>query len=320
MPGFTTHYLFGAQVLDRLYAPGLKEILKENRKVYNLGLQGPDIFFYKVTTHLHKGPENPGAYLHKHQIDDLFDSFFEILGDMPAGKKKDVCAAYTFGFLCHYVLDSTCHPYIYWKTDRLNKEKRNFTFGIHSEIETSIDAGILKRYRHVRPLDFHADETIALSEEELDTVSAFLSAAINRTYEHAPDARGFTVSPAYVRHAINGLKKGCVLLRDRRGIKKKAVSSMETLLFRYPVISGLFVTNRPKNPKKVFNEEHKKWANPWDARDTSTASVPDMFNRALSVCLETFGSLAKNPMPAAADELLRSLTKRTYHGALLVAP
>lgn len=314
MPGFTTHYLFGTEVLKHLNASKLKKTIQENRKVYNLGLQGPDIFFFKLTTHLHKGHRNPGVYLHEKQINGFFTSCFETIKDMPVGREKERCIAYACGFVCHYILDSVCHPYIYWKTNSLIKKKRSNTFGIHSEIETSIDAGLLKRCRGLRPLDFHTGGTIALSASELKTVSAFLSSVINRTYARVNEADGFQVSPSYVRRAVTGLQKGCVLLRDRNGIKKKAVRSVECFLFRFTILSGLFVTNHPKNPKRFFNEEHRVWTNPWDNKNVSTASVPELFNRALSLSIEALCTLGTSPKAATIDRLLQSMARYTYHG------
>lgn len=317
MPGFTTHHLFGAQVLEQLNNTSLKQTLEQNRRPFNLGLQGPDIFFFKLTAHLHRGCKNPGVYLHEHQIREFFGSCFEKLLNMPAGRAKEQCIAYVSGFLCHYTLDSICHPYIYWKTNSLLKKKRKNTFGIHSEIETSIDAGILKKYRNLKPLDFHTYEAVALTKEELNTISSFLSDAINRTYAKAPDAGSFRVSPFYVKRAITGLQKGCLLLKDRSGLKKKAVRSIECFLFRFPIISGMFVTNRPKNPGKFFNESHQEWTNPWDESMVSTDSVPEMFDRALVVCRRAFGFMEDMPQKGDFEKLLQSIGKYSYHGALL---
>ena len=45
MPGITAHYIFGQKVLDK-YPKEIKNIVIENKDLFNIGLQGPDILFY----------------------------------------------------------------------------------------------------------------------------------------------------------------------------------------------------------------------------------------------------------------------------------
>ena len=46
MPGFASHYLFGQQSLSHLKEDQEYHILSLHPHAYNLGLQGPDIFYY----------------------------------------------------------------------------------------------------------------------------------------------------------------------------------------------------------------------------------------------------------------------------------
>lgn len=55
MPGFMTHYLFGVKNLQQIRQNGecrtLLESIDRNKTVFQLGLQGPDIFFYHLASH-----------------------------------------------------------------------------------------------------------------------------------------------------------------------------------------------------------------------------------------------------------------------------
>lgn len=46
MPGFASHYLFGQQSLSHLKEDQEYHILSLHPHAYNLGLAGPDIFYY----------------------------------------------------------------------------------------------------------------------------------------------------------------------------------------------------------------------------------------------------------------------------------
>lgn len=47
MPGFTTHIIMGKELVDALDESFfLKKLLSSEGGAYNLGLQGPDVYFY----------------------------------------------------------------------------------------------------------------------------------------------------------------------------------------------------------------------------------------------------------------------------------
>ena len=48
MPGFTTHYLFGVKAYNDLPNNYLKHVISKYRWLYQIGLQGPDIFFIYI--------------------------------------------------------------------------------------------------------------------------------------------------------------------------------------------------------------------------------------------------------------------------------
>lgn len=45
MPGFTTHYILGMKAYNDMPQNNLKFIIAKYRWLYQLGLQGPDMFF-----------------------------------------------------------------------------------------------------------------------------------------------------------------------------------------------------------------------------------------------------------------------------------
>ena len=45
MPGFITHLILGDQATHFIEDKGILNLIETNRKAFNLGLEGPDIFF-----------------------------------------------------------------------------------------------------------------------------------------------------------------------------------------------------------------------------------------------------------------------------------
>lgn len=104
MPTTYTHYRFGQQVLRQLPIE-LHACIDAHHDLFNLGLHGPDIFFY-----YHPLTTNPvnrvGHSMHHLPGRAVFRRFLALDDGSDAG------LAYLAGFLCHFVLDSSCHGLI----------------------------------------------------------------------------------------------------------------------------------------------------------------------------------------------------------------
>lgn len=142
MPTTYAHYRFGNHVLAKLPAE-YQTIIKEYRDLYNIGLHGPDLLFY------YKAPKkNPvsqlGFAMHERPGYEFFQpacDFVRLLHNPSAAK------AYLFGFMCHFALDSNCHPYV----EQMVRQSHQ----THSAIEAEFDRYLMKKDRldpmHYRP-------------------------------------------------------------------------------------------------------------------------------------------------------------------------
>ena len=64
--------------------------------------------------------------------------------------------SYLVGLICHYVLDSNVHPYVFYKTGKFDKKmKSTYKYNtIHLFMETFIDNDMIKRREKVNPYKF----------------------------------------------------------------------------------------------------------------------------------------------------------------------
>ncbi|MBQ9168573.1 MAG: zinc dependent phospholipase C family protein [Oscillospiraceae bacterium] len=103
MPANYAHYRFGKQVLATLPAD-VRQCIQRFRRMYDMGLHGPDIFFYY----------NPFL---KTAVGDLGETFHrqtgqEFFARVCAKADSEAARAYLYGLLGHYCLDSHCHPFV----------------------------------------------------------------------------------------------------------------------------------------------------------------------------------------------------------------
>ncbi|BBE30540.1 hypothetical protein OSSY52_06810 [Tepiditoga spiralis] len=112
MPDLLTHIIFG----NRMY----KDI--KNHKMFNLGLMGPDPFFYVVKD---KNYKNAGDKLHNVKYMDFLKELNKISPD------------YAMGYFLHMFLDEQFHPKIFEVAGSGRK---------HKKFEVLMDAVYVRKY------------------------------------------------------------------------------------------------------------------------------------------------------------------------------
>lgn len=143
MPTTYAHYRFGRDVYKQL-PDQAQSIIRSHGGLYNIGLHGPDLlFYYKV---YQKTPvSQTGFAMHDRPGNEFFQQAAKVMKKRygrPCSKSgfsflTSSKYAYLFGFLCHFALDSNCHPYV----ERMVRET-----GIsHSEIEAELDRDLMAR-------------------------------------------------------------------------------------------------------------------------------------------------------------------------------
>ena len=130
MPAFYAHYRFGCDVLDILPLD-IQTICRENRVLFDIGLHGPDIFFF----HTPLIPNPISKYGHALHGANGSELLIQAKNVIKAASDKEASLAYWYGFLCHLALDSSCHPGVY--------KAQTYTGAGHTAIETALDHMLL---------------------------------------------------------------------------------------------------------------------------------------------------------------------------------
>ena len=131
MPTTYAHLSFGQRVLAMLN-PDTRELAQRELTLFHIGLHGPDILFYhqplggdrvtKVGYHTHA---EPGRV--------FFEEARQVLSKPTT---RAAALSYAIGVLCHYILDSECHPLV--------REMESSTL-YHNQIETAFDRQLMER-------------------------------------------------------------------------------------------------------------------------------------------------------------------------------
>ena len=191
MPALYAHYHFGDKVINHLN-PAIKKIIVENRQLFDIGVQGPDIFFYYQP--LKSNPVSRfGINMHNENASSFFDKMHLVYARYNGN--KDALMAYLLGFACHYSLDYIDHPYIaeYMKEANVS----------HFAIESDYD-------RHLMHQDGHFNSCVDKIIPSIENASVIQSCF-----------KDFSIKE--VQKAIKGIRDYNVILLSKSKIKFKSL-------------------------------------------------------------------------------------------------
>lgn len=286
MPGFVTHYIFGKETYRRLRQQDQKRNLYNNRAAYGLGLQGPDIFFYYLPSYVLHG-HNIGALAHTCETNAFFRGLLHGYCHMTNDEDRGIAEAYLTGYLGHYLLDTTCHPYIYAMTHYKGRTKDYFSH--HAYLETDIDTALLAIKLHRGLGSFFIGDTLRLTRRQKRVIAELLYNAYHYAFPT------YRLKRLTMRLGIFSIQLGLRILRDRTGQKKVLFRFVEKHFPGYPVFSPLIASDSLFFRTDPFNLRHARWANPWDERRISTESFFDLYRKAgrryLSMSAELYAAL-----------------------------
>ena len=324
MPGFTTHYIIGMKAYNDLKNNQLKHIIAKYRWLYQLGVQGPDIFFYNIPILRHRDYRNVGSYMHEAHVGDLLRCCLAHISQIRSRQQKEQAIAYFCGFLCHYIGDYICHPFVYGRIGYDIDNPSTKHHGKHAFLENEIDAILLKKYKHKKPSEFNQAATICLNGQETQFISRFLASCINETYYPITYRNNFQVTPAMIHRSILAIRFGCRTLSDKSGRKKHHIERVESIFLKNPVASAKIVTDTISDHRESLNLSHQVWVNPWKKSLASTASFVDLFQQSLMKCSQVYyllNEIISSQVPMEEQDfhrILQELGSYSYHSGLPV--
>lgn len=259
MPATVTHYLHAVSVLS---APGGSFTQDICTPAFLLGAQGSDfLYFHRILPIVWRGKSRRdlGIKLHRIKADCLFSSFARYLAAHPNAREA---RSYAMGFLCHYALDSTAHPFVYAMQKALIERdhiRRNGIF-VHNRIESAIDVILLNERCRERGNDFNFDKALTTDRQIIRACADIVSHAVAElTGEQLPTAvfeRGFDDFRALQRFS-----------RDPHGVKYRLIRGIERVAFLPRSLSTFVRTSAADRSFDYMNAAAGEWQNPYSPDD-----------------------------------------------------
>ncbi|MDR1066700.1 MAG: zinc dependent phospholipase C family protein [Clostridiales bacterium] len=275
MPGLITHYICAQACGQKINDEQLKNLLLSRRRIYNIGAQGPDVFFYYLPSVFRKSIYQMGATMHKTKISDFFNSIITAIDKIDSARAKSSSIAYLCGYITHYALDSHTHPYIYYKsgfkTDGDGKRKIAHSVN-HRNFETNIDVLMLDIVSSEKPSDKKIWEFVNARYAEAMCVSELISGVLM-------DAYGFKLSKKQVYNAFRSMRFINFILQSKGGRKRSVMEFIENITVKEHVVTSLI--HGESDGYDYLNLKNGEWFYPWENKTSFNRAFTDMFDDAV---------------------------------------
>lgn len=285
MPGLLTHQMFGERILALLGEDTFQT--EDERDAFLLGNQGPDPFFYTFYCPYGSTLRKLSRRMHRRNCVRAFDGMRTLASHMQDGA-RDIADAYLYGFVCHYVLDSVCHPYVYSLEYLLMNSGvpglEDAPTQIHAQIETDLDCMMLWRdkgetietYRPYLEVSKGSPRVLAV----IDRLIRFVAAG---TYQTKIPANSY-------RMAIRNMRRCNRFIYSPTGRKRDAIGKAERLVRPHSFAQAMSHRTTVRDTCDYDNRNHLPWTNPFTG-EVSTESFLDLFEKCESLSLDAIEAL-----------------------------
>lgn len=271
MPSIVTHHLFAKDCLK-----GYEK--KVNKDVYYIFAQSFDnLTYYHFFLGFKNKVKRLGSEGQRTKTNEYFLNILDYMKEHELKDNPDVLG-YLLGSICHYALDSTCHPFVIYQAGitTTNKKYR----GGHEKIEVMIDA-IMYEKKVGKPLyQANLSDTLLPKITFKKNLETTISEVFLQTYK--VDKMG--------KKYLKAVKTGNFILKyfvtDKTGFKKKIYKIKDH--FGKGKMYQYLSFNITKIDKSYLNLEHEKWCYPTDNTIVKDSSFYDLYDEAVAFAKKLF--------------------------------
>ena len=276
MPATVAHAYFSKDVFDILPSNIKNKIDCSRIKMFGQSMDS--LMFYNLFSILPgKNIRKFSSTFHNEKSQEYFINLVKSIKSHNLENDMDVCS-YLAGMICHYVLDSTMHPYIIYKTGVFDKHKRNtFKYNhIHEFMEIFLDNDMVLRREKSNPYKFRLDKFCFNTRKFSFGLNTVIKDSFKKTF-------GVDKMDKIYFKSLKQMKNNLYFFRrDPNGLKLFFYKILDTIttrkVFRFEAISY----HHPlKDKHNYLNSNHEVWRNPVIYNMTSSESFVELYLKAI---------------------------------------
>lgn len=278
MPATFTHGIFAIDVYNELL-PRTNEVLDSNLTQYKMFAQSMDsMMFYNIES------IKPGKSLrtfqhtfHSTKTREFFITLTKYIKEKNIYNDSEVMA-FLYGFVCHYVLDSNIHPFVFYKTGYFNKkDKESYKYNnLHSFMETYLDNYLITKRISSVPYNFRIDNFCFDLKRFNYNLQECIDYVFNKVFNIKNMAKIYYISLKQMKGFLRRYRF------DKLGIKRFGYRAIDYItpkfIFRFEALSYHY---HPKDSEYYLNLKHNIWYNPCDKKLFSYESFDDLYKKSI---------------------------------------
>ena len=304
MPDLVTHYCFGEQVSAALPAGPARALRGE---IFGHATAGPDVWFScGFAGGRNRALAGRGDVMHEQNTGAFL---LALAQSARTGPGRDELFSYLAGFLCHYCLDRTAHPYIVCKTGNYDGTAATLPYrGAHMRLERAIDSWVIRRYYGGVPGLFSLPRRVLKLRRLPERMRTGLESAYASVY-------GWTGAWEALNAAIRDQRLFYALVQDPAGLLNAAAPLLDDgkSPYDYRVLS---YRGRDLDGVDFLNAGRAPWHHPCDPSLVSRESFPDLFERARTLAVSLTEEAWRFVYLDGAPELAEKLGNASYSTGL----
>ena len=282
MPNIYTHSRFILDIYEKLDIETKFFLVDQKQKLTTFAQSIDPLFLYDVkkikkTSRL----RNFAHYFHKNKSNLFFTNLINYIKYNNLEHDPEIIS-FLYGFISHYILDSTFHPYVIYKTGKYNKEDKN-TYkykGKHHLMETYIDKYYISIREKINPNTYKIYDLLYTK-----TFSTELNQMIDIVFKETYNVNNMS---KFYNKSINDMKFLYKHLRyDPKGIKEKVYKIIYKLTPRDIPTDIRYISYHytEKGLSKYLNLEHRIWNYPTHKSKKYNYSINDLYLKSLFKCI-----------------------------------
>ena len=279
MPSIATHHVFADMVFNELNNK-IQNTFKVEKQIYYTFAQSHDYLFYSFN----KKVREIGHTAHHRETQNYLINIVKEIKEKKLENEQS-CIAYLHGAVTHYCLDTTCHPFVFYKTGIYYKDlpERHKYRNEHTHMEKHLDAYYYTKY-------YKKDYTkVSINKDIIKkpVINTNLENLISKVYKETYNVDNIG---NYYRSSIKQAKLINIFINDKTGIKQAIAKTINVFTKSHPE----YYTTYIKQPILDFlNLERKTWNHPCNTEETFNYSFDDLMNIAKKKCLNIIKEIDK---------------------------
>ena len=310
MPNILTHDLFAMDVLGKLKDEKIKAIIKRYPKEYHIGANGPDfLFYYNVfpwqNSESNKRISSYGGLVHRKKINQFFEMAIVLCNTEEDSDNKEAMISFLAGHICHWVLDSSTHPMIFYRSDGTTKE----TVFWHYRYESMIDTKMVMDIKKEDIMKYPTYEMLDYDGLSVDAITNIYEPILKKYWDIEIDKK-------IVEKCLHDFRSAAKMLFAPSAFFFYFLQTLERLIGKKWMLTSHMILRKSDHKHDVLNLKHDTWYNPCDKNISSTQSFVDIYEEGIEKAAYLLDILYESIQKNDASEITSFMNNRSYETGL----